>query len=146
MNNLPSKQKNICPKCRENRILIRHHISYHPERTIMICRQCHDKIHRNIREEGKCICSPGKIADMSRKAYYNTEEYKNHHKTPEALEQKKKYSKKNIVRKILSSELMMPYIRLREVVRYNINTGKISISGYFDANHGKKILYLEGKE
>jgi len=38
--------KAMCPICRKGNVyLIKHHVSYFPERTIFICRCCHVKIH-----------------------------------------------------------------------------------------------------
>jgi len=35
----------ICERCGRERELQRHHLSYVPERTAMLCRRCHNRVH-----------------------------------------------------------------------------------------------------
>lgn len=40
--------KSLCPVCQSSNVyLIKHHVSYFPERLILVCQNCHAKIHSN---------------------------------------------------------------------------------------------------
>lgn len=42
----------ICESCgNDERTLVIHHESYQPQRTILVCRPCHAKIHKEKREQ-----------------------------------------------------------------------------------------------
>ena len=36
----------ICPICKTESRLIKHHTKYYPEETILVCESCHSKIHK----------------------------------------------------------------------------------------------------
>ena len=38
--------KGLCGLCKKKKFLINHHITYFPEFTIYICRECHSAVHR----------------------------------------------------------------------------------------------------
>ena len=37
----------VCEICDDEKHRVKHHVCYEPEETILICRSCHTKIHRN---------------------------------------------------------------------------------------------------
>jgi len=41
-------EKGICFICNQYRPLIKHHICYKPEKTILICKSCHAKAHQQV--------------------------------------------------------------------------------------------------
>lgn len=66
----------ICEFCKTEQNLLQHHILYHPEETITVCRVCHYKITRQIKEHAGgnlylCInCGRHYTGDVSKVCYY----------------------------------------------------------------------------
>ncbi len=115
-----------CFKCGSTTgTIIKHHISYDPEIIVDCCRSCHKKIHYRARKTGKCNVSPDKIDELSTKSSML------------------RYQK-NVVRTYsVSSEAMMPRVRLQEIIRYNTKTGNIVINTHFSAPD-RHIKYIGG--
>lgn len=44
---IPKGNRGNCRICEEVAYRVKHHISYEPEETILICKSCHSKIHLN---------------------------------------------------------------------------------------------------
>ena len=61
--------KGICELCgTEAKRITRHHIAYYPCKTVMVCRGCHNRIHKG---DWKHLCPPNRHIRifMSRKNY-----------------------------------------------------------------------------
>ena len=48
MSSVDLSAKKICPICRKEKYLVKHHITYDPEYTVEICCSCHGKAHTQI--------------------------------------------------------------------------------------------------
>jgi hypothetical protein len=69
--NKPIYAMGICGICKlANQQLIKHHISYYPELTILVCHKCHKDIHNATEYPLKLLLPPK--ADIAR--FYNYEE------------------------------------------------------------------------
>jgi len=55
-----------CFKCGSDRFVIKHHISYNPEKIVDCCRKCHAIIHHNVRKNNICPISPEEVSRISK--------------------------------------------------------------------------------
>jgi hypothetical protein len=115
----------ICQKCGEEKMVRDHHSKgyseEHKDDVAPYCESCDQKAHINARKEGRCILSSKETSKKSNKSC----------------------TRRSCKRKALSSKTQMPYIRLLERIKFNINTDTIWINSYFEANHKKKIKYID---
>lgn len=135
-----------CHKCGcTDRRLFHHHRSYEPEEIVMVCMSCHRKIHIGLRFDGLCDIVPAELASMSNKSEHakkrQNEHYLEHMDVykKRAADHRDSYKLYNLV----FNESMMPNVRLRERIGI-IDEGKsINVLSFFDAYHGKKLLYID---
>lgn len=115
------KRKGICQKCGEEKIVQDHHIKgYATDEVAPYCQSCDLKAHVEAKKNGRCLLSSDKTRRLSRNSY-------------------KRRSTKS---KMLSSKTVDTNIQLFEELYFNINTEKITISSYFQGNHGKKLKII----
>ena len=118
------KRLGICKKCGEEKMVRDHHIKGYCEENkdevVPYCQSCDLKAHAKARREGRCVLT-----------------HKEAHIKSQASCQRRSRKTKTI-----SSETLMPNVRLFENVQINLNTGHINVVSYFKANNGKKIKYI----
>jgi hypothetical protein len=106
---------------------------------------CHRKLHFELRKNGQCNIPPAGLTEMSNKSDH-AQKRKNKHYLKHmdvykkrAVDHRGSYKLYNLV----FNESMMPNIRLRERIGI-IDDGKsINVLSFFDADHGKKLLYID---
>ena len=109
-----------CFKCGSDRFVIKHHISYNPEKIVDCCRSCHQTIHHRVRKEGSCKYTVKEVERMSMKS-----------------------SRNRSIDDIIFTNVLGKNVLFYEQIMYNKNTGNISTSSWFTANHGKQLIYEE---
>jgi len=119
------KRIGICKKCGEEKMVQDHHIhgygEEHKDVTAPYCESCDKKAHYKARKEGKCILPSDETTRLSHNS---------------CLRRSRKT-------KMISSESMMPSVRLFEQIYLNVNTGNVTIGSSFAASNGKKIKYID---
>jgi len=115
----------VCTKCGKKRLVRDHHIygydEEHKDEVVPYCRSCDWIAHDKARKCGKCKLTIKESQHASNNSY-------------------KHRSRKS---KKISDAIMMPNIRLFEIIQTNINTGSINIQSYFCAVNGKKLKLIE---
>jgi len=119
------KRNGICQKCGEEKIVRDHHLKGYlgenKDEVVPYCYSCDMKAHHKARREGKCNLPGDETNRLSKNSCVRR-------------------SKKS---KMISTESMMPNVQLFEHVQVNLNTGNVTVSSCFHANHGKKLKYIE---
>jgi len=117
-----------CTKCGKFGNVVMHHAhGYEGENTYNVqpyCKSCHALIHIESRKSGKCKIHPIEIHTLSKKSYL----------------------RRNRRMINMGSTTILPNVLLSENVEYNIDTGKICCSTFFNPNHGKKLYYIDCQE
>ncbi len=102
-----------------------HHIygysEKHKDDVVPYCQSCDIKAHYKARKEGRCTLNGKESNRLSTRSY-----------------QRRSYKKKQ-----LSGKTLMPYVRLFEQIRFNINTNTININSYFGTGTSKKLKYID---
>lgn len=114
----------VCEKCGETKNVRNHHIKGYGEENkdyvVKYCNICDQKAHQKAREEGRCNLSHEEVCKLSQNSYAR--------RTHQTIN--------------ISCDTLMPYVYLRELIVYNINTGKPTCETIFQANGGRKLLYI----
>lgn len=133
--------------------IVEHHTHYKEihgfDRTIWMDKGEHSKLHHQLRKEGKCNIPADELSKISMAANYRTgkdkksrEKYsQKYHNSKHGKNVQQKYLK-NTVTRIDFTKTMMPNVQYYEDIRYNYNTGNISVSCNFRGQHGKKLYYV----
>ena len=148
----------ICYKCREYKMVRDHHYKGYNEEyldeTAPYCYSCDRKAHIRARKEGRCLLSSNETHRLSNKAHTRKyerridvkERRKKHRNIPEVKEANritcKEYSKKNI-EQIQFIEILMPNVKLHEILTYNNSTGSVGWSSAIRADHKKELYEVE---
>lgn len=99
----------------------------------------HYKLHKRLREEGRCNIPVKELSKIARAAHARTPLAKQYSKTPKVKEYRKQYQKKNM-QTIYFEETQCKNIYLREQIIYNNETGKITVSSGFVIRNRSKNL------
>ena len=114
--------------------LVEHHTHYKEihgfDKTVWLSRSEHQILHYRLRAEGKCNIPSDKLYEISRSAGRRT--------------QKAKIRAKNI-KSIRFDTPMIPYIQLREQIKYNEYTGFVGVYSTFEPTNRKNIVWIDIK-
>lgn len=117
---------------------ITHHVKYEEihgvDETVQIPLDVHQKLHRQLREEGNCNISPTELKKISTAAS---------NRSPKTINQKKEYHRAKI-RSWLFDDKMDNLVWHREIIRYNEQTGSVYVNGLFAASGGRQLRYISG--
>ena len=134
--------------------LIQHHVKYEElhgvdEIKLMTVSE-HRKLHHKLRLEGKCNISPNDLHNISMKAYRRTDKSKKYHRDrkkrfgPSQWEKeycsnyRKQYRKRHSFCKTIK-----PFVVHVDEVTYNTKIDSVHVTSRFQANHGKKLYYID---
>lgn len=135
-----------CHKCGcTDRRLFHHHRSYEPEEIVMVCMSCHRKLHFELRKNGQCTIPPARLTEMSNKSDHAQKRKNKHYLKHMDMYKKRAEDHRDSYKlyNLVFNESMMPNIRLRERIGI-IDDGKsINVLSFFDAMHGKKLVYID---
>ncbi len=110
-------------KCGKVKMVRDHHAKGYQlenrDSVVPYCRSCDRQAHKKARSEGRCILSSNETHKLSSKSYIRRSKKQKHFFTTIA-----------------------PNIQLRERVTVNKNTGTISVSSGFHAEHGYKLKII----
>jgi len=117
--------------------LIEHHVKYKEihgvDETVWMTRSEHKKLHNKLRKSGKCNISGKELAGIAHAAAL---------RTPKMKAWKLNYKKQH-EGNIRFSESIVPNIFHHENINYNYKTGIISISCFFEGQHGHRLKTVD---
>jgi len=114
-------------------MLVEHHIKYLEihgvDKTVWMNAGTHNKLHRKLRQTGKCNVAVDELAIISREAHRRTIKYK---------DRTKGYYKQQIIE---FTENLQPFVELRERIVVSKTTGNINYLAGFRGKNGNKLFY-----
>ncbi len=112
----------MCYKCgKTGSQLIHHHITYVPDKTVLCCWSCHQKIHNKVREQKTCPLTTDEVNELSRRSSH-------------------KRKAKDVIR---FRETLAQDVLLVEGLYYNPLVDDVRWRSGFEGNHGNKLYYFD---
>ena len=139
-----------CHKCGRTDIpLIHHHKSYNPEIIVMVCRSCHQLLHKKLRASGKCNVPADELRRISNNSKHRLKRIIKYSKTERGKKvhnrATKKYAEVHNRFNWFFYEKMMSHVQLRELITIYDRGRIVGFSSGFYATNGLKIMYIEVK-
>lgn len=114
--------------------VIQHHVKYKEihgvDEIVLMTKSDHTRLHRRLRQEGKCNISPKELHKLSGIA-------KN--RTPTGKARTRRYT----FNRIQFKESIGKTVRIIEDIKYNPKTGAVKTGCYFQATNYKHLYYID---
>ena len=125
-------------------MMVQHHEKYEEihgeDKIVMMDFGEHRKLHRRLRNEGKCTIAAEELKAISHAAYMRTDKGKSFHQKYKQRYDRSLMSKENC---ITFNEAVKPNVLLVERITVNPNTGTVMFMSTFRSSNKQKLMRID---